>query len=178
MYPQLEMTETPNHYRNAVDFYRNKHYVNAIESFKLSNNSDSLCILGNFYYFGKHVKQDYEQAFRYYKLASEKGDVIALNNMGRCYSDGRGVKRDFAKAFNCYKQAYERDSNNPVFMCNLAYCYYHGEGVGRDYKKAVYYYKLASNKGDYYACERLNRMYKLNCPIMKNALIWLENGNT
>ena len=50
--------------------------------------------LGYMYAYGLFVKQDYQQSFHYYKMASEKGFAMSEFNLGICYKRGFGVKRN------------------------------------------------------------------------------------
>ena len=43
-------------------------------------------------------KEDYEQAFYWYKKAAEQGDADAQNNLGIMYERGYGVKK-YQKSF-------------------------------------------------------------------------------
>lgn len=50
---------------------------------------------------------DYEKAFKYYKLAEERGYSIGtlFNNIGRLYADGQGVERNDEMARKYYEKA-------------------------------------------------------------------------
>jgi TPR repeat protein len=41
--------------------------------------------LGDCYYEGKGVKQDYKLAVKYYQLAADREFAYAQNNLGKCY---------------------------------------------------------------------------------------------
>lgn len=71
------------------------------------DNADAQNNLGNRYYFGEGVKQDYAEAVNWYKLAAEQGNVSAQYNLGECYYYGRGVKKYYAEAVKWYKLAAE-----------------------------------------------------------------------
>ena len=50
---------------------------------------------------------DYEKAFKYYKLAEETGysDGVLFNNLGRLYADGKGVETNYEMAKKYYEKA-------------------------------------------------------------------------
>ena len=50
---------------------------------------------------------EYEKAFKYYKLAEETGysDGVLFNNLGRLYADGKGVETNYEMAKKYYEKA-------------------------------------------------------------------------
>ena len=58
--------------------------------------------LGKFYYDGKGVVQDYQEASAWYKKAAEQGYADAQNNLGLMYSKGHGVTQDHKEAAGWY----------------------------------------------------------------------------
>ena len=54
--------------------------------------------LGNCYYDGKGVEQDYETAVEWYEKAAEQGDMSAQEKLIQCYRNGKGVEKDERKA--------------------------------------------------------------------------------
>lgn len=51
----------------------------------------SQCILGNFYYRGIGVEQDYREALQWYRTAAEQGDPFSQFRLGIMYKAGSGV---------------------------------------------------------------------------------------
>ena len=41
-------------------------------------------VVGTFYLYGIHVKQSYEEAFRWFRKAADQGDAQAQYNLGHC----------------------------------------------------------------------------------------------
>jgi hypothetical protein len=54
--------------------------------------------LGQMYYEGKKVPQDYAEAARWYRKSAEQGNVHAQNLLGKRYEAGEGVPQDYAEA--------------------------------------------------------------------------------
>jgi TPR repeat protein len=54
------------------------------------------------------TKRNDEKAFKYVRLAAEKGEPIALMNLGYCYEHGIGTPENYALAAKVYWQAYLR----------------------------------------------------------------------
>ena len=54
--------------------------------------------LGECYYEGIGVPQDYKQAVYWYSKAAEQGLAEAQYNLGLCYDEGKGVTPDYKQA--------------------------------------------------------------------------------
>ncbi|GET04694.1 kinase-like domain-containing protein [Rhizophagus clarus] len=68
--------------------------------------------VGEYYQYGYGVKKNEKLAFEYFnkvdsknfthgqlRIASDYGNIKAMNNFGLCYEDGKGVKKDNNQAF-------------------------------------------------------------------------------
>lgn len=55
-------------------------------------------IVGNWYYRGQHVDQDYKKAMYWWRKAAEKDEPVAIGNIGVLYADGKGVEKDEDRA--------------------------------------------------------------------------------
>ena len=47
------------------------------------------------YYSGQGVRQDYTEAFRWFRKAADQGYAEAQYNLGLMYANGHGVHQDF-----------------------------------------------------------------------------------
>ena len=54
--------------------------------------------LGVMYTFGEGVRQNYAEAFKWYKLAAEQGNASAQFNLGLMYNEGEGVRQNYSEA--------------------------------------------------------------------------------
>jgi TPR repeat protein len=61
--------------------------------------------LGEAYYRGRGVPQDYAQALVWYRKAADQGDVAAQRHIGSAYDNGQGVARDYTQALAWYRKA-------------------------------------------------------------------------
>ncbi len=78
--------------------------------------------LGYMYLYGENgVEPDDKKAFKYYKIAAQKNDIVALNNLGSLYFSGVGTDRDVEKASSLFKRA--ADLGNSEAAVNLAFIY-------------------------------------------------------
>ncbi|MBR6066621.1 MAG: SEL1-like repeat protein [Bacteroidales bacterium] len=130
--------------------------------------------MGNMYYYGKGVRQNYEKAGEWYKKAREQGkdddqfinwllnnakqgNSAAQNMLGHMYDDGLGVTQNYEMAVEWYKKSAEQ--GNAFAQFYLGNHYYNGQGVKQDYAKAVDWYRKAAEQGDADAQYNLGYMY-------------------
>ena len=73
-------------------------------------------MVGDCYYYSKGVKQDYYEAFRWFKAAAEQGHAEAQYRLGICYDNGKGVKQDYKEAIRWYKAAAEQGHGQAQFF--------------------------------------------------------------
>ncbi len=59
--------------------------------------------LGNMYHKGEGVAQDYKEAAKWYRKASEQGLAAAQYNLGCMYYDGQGVTQNYKEAVKWYR---------------------------------------------------------------------------
>jgi hypothetical protein len=112
----------------------------------------SLSRLGDFYYMGEDVQQDYEKALKYYSevLGHQNDDryysevLWAAERLGTMYEKAEGVERDYVQAIHCYEFAARRGSVKAPYR--LAEMYYKGNGVLQDYVEAYAWANIAASK--------------------------------
>ncbi len=59
--------------------------------------------LGNLYWLGVGVPQDFAEAVIWYRLAADQGLAVAQYRLGAMYDHGQGVSRDYAEAAKWYQ---------------------------------------------------------------------------
>jgi tetratricopeptide (TPR) repeat protein len=104
-------------FRLGKIYYDQRDYVRARRFFEraaeLHNNDDALNNLGDLYYYGLGVEQNYETARRYYERAAEQNNRNALTNLGRLYENGLGVEQDIERARGYFERARALQRNPP-----------------------------------------------------------------
>ena len=61
--------------------------------------------IGEIYYYGKGgIPTNYSEAFKYFKMASDK-NTVAMYYLGICYEFGRGTPKNTVKAIEYYKKS-------------------------------------------------------------------------
>lgn len=85
---------------SATTSYENvlsKHFQSHFEKAKLGD-SEAQYELGLCYFYGWGVKQNYTEAFKWFREAAVRGEIDALQAIGKCYMDGKGVRQSYSKA--------------------------------------------------------------------------------
>lgn len=133
--------------------------------------------LGNRYYKGNSVTQDYKQAVLWYQKAADQGDAVAQTKLGDCYFEGLGVDEDYKKAFSYYekaaKQGYAEAQNN------LGVLYDNGLGIFPDKEKAFDWYRKAAEQDHPTAQNNLGLCYYLGTGTTRDyeqAVYWFEKA--
>ena len=110
-------------------------------------NTEAQRILGEAFWEGDGVPQDYRKAFNYFEKAAERNDSQALLNLGFMYRKGIACEVDLLKAEELYLRAdaLGDDEANGI----LAEVYLFGMGpVKQDVKKGLEYAKKSVEAGD------------------------------
>ena len=145
--------------------------------------------LGNLYYRGDGVDQDFTEAKRWYSKAAKQKYPLAQMNLGTCYFEGNGVEEDPKEGVRWFKEAAEQGHAGGQFK--LALAYYSGKGVDKNEDKAIRWFTRAaeqgyldaiSNLGAIYG-EKAGEMYALSTkgtgPVrsLEIAKVWSEMSN-
>lgn len=118
--------------------------------------------LGLWYYTGKNVKQDYNEAINWWGKSAIQNNADAIGNMAMCFQLGHGAKADSITAMNLYKKALKlgnkdiikqhtliEKNTGSLFSCRLLYnCYSHGIGTKKNLPLASHYLERLSKAGD------------------------------
>ena len=51
------------------------------------------------------MRQDYVEALRWYRKATDQGYIQAQNDLGGMYYEGKGVHQDYAEALRWFRKA-------------------------------------------------------------------------
>jgi uncharacterized protein len=122
-------------------------------------NSDAQNRLGDLYYDGKLVPQDFAKALSMYEAGVAMGAYTKLPRIGDMYEAGQGTKPDQRRAAEYWKQAVEKLTvaapKSTYARSLLGMLYLDGKGVAADFGKAVGLLQSAAEAGD------LSARYKL-----------------
>jgi hypothetical protein len=104
---------------------------------------------GWFYYNGHSsagIKQDYEEAFKWFQKAANLGEPSAQFNVGMMYAEGKGTKQDFIEAAKWYKKSAEQGKASA--QLNLGMMYISGRGIRQNLPEGVKWLNKAADQGD------------------------------
>ena len=117
--------------------------INYLYELADENDTEAMVNIGSMYYGGIKVKQNYKEAFKWYKKAADLQDANGLCFLGYCYYYGRDMEVDREKAFSCFYESASLGHANGMFK--LGDMYYFGYHVPIDKDKAFYWYEKANN---------------------------------
>ncbi len=129
-------------------YLHNRNFPLALKWFQESaqeNNAGSLLHLGNMYYFGWGVQQNYQKAFDFYLKAASYGNALAQSQLGYMLINGHGVPQDVNEGIIFYRRAAEQ--GHPAAQLNLGEIYFHAarmSGKVQYYDTAVEYFRQAA----------------------------------
>jgi len=131
------------------------------------NDPRAMRTLGIMYFNGNFgLKKDYNEGFKWFKKAAEKGDGISQNMVGLFYKDGLAVNRDMKEAFKWIKKA--SDNGVAGASCELGSMYLEGNGVEQNYSTALDLFVKAAEGGDFLAFNNLGVMYNKGLGVERN----------
>jgi TPR repeat protein len=108
------------------------------------------------YYNGFGVRQSFDKAAKYLKMAAERGNAFAQHDLGSMYEEGQGVPQSYEKAIEYYTLSAEQGQVR--VQHKLGCLYANGTGVERSFKIARKWLTKAANKGYKPAIESLKLM--------------------
>jgi uncharacterized protein len=119
---------------------------------------EAMARLGDYYYEGKSVPQNYQEALRWFERGAKAGNLRAKMGLAALYEEGKGVKVDHAAARRLYGEAAE--AGDPGSMAYLAYMCETGIGGPADHALALQWYRKAAAAGDGNAMTYLGALYE------------------
>ena len=102
-------------------------------------NPDDPNAMGDAYFFGRTVPQNYQEAVTWYRTGAKEGNASAQLNLGIMYRNALGVEKDNAVAVIWYQKAVEQQHAGAQYA--LGAMHHFGQGVPKDYDKAVALYE-------------------------------------
>jgi TPR repeat protein len=149
-----------------------------------AQNGDAIAQMnvGNIYYKGQGVPQNYANAAKWYIQAAEQGIAEAQCMLGFMYDKGYGVPQNYAEALKWSRKA--ADQGFATAQLILASMYDNGHGVPQDYAEAMKWYRKAADQGEAVSQDNLGAMYERGHGVARDyseAIRWYrkaaENGD-
>jgi TPR repeat protein len=123
-------------------------------------------LLGQKYYEGEGLRQDYSLALKWYTTAAKQGHPKAQTQLGRMYGLGEGVKKDYKNAIKWTRKAAEQGHSEA--QKNMGLCYKKGWGVKKDDAVAFSWFKKAAKQNNIQAICNLAIMYEEGTAVPQN----------
>lgn len=166
--PQAMVKVAANHYEKG-DF-RKAYQMYAAAA--MGNLPDAYNGLGDCYFYGKHVNQDYSQAIMLYTQAAKMDRTITRLELARCYERGLGVEKSDSLAVLYYQNVAE--AGNAEAMARVGEYYHKGELVQKDHARAAHWFELAAAKGNLSSMDYLGSYYYKGIHYVKNIPLGVE----
>ena len=74
--------------------------------------------IGLMYHNGLGVTQDYNEAFKWFLISSEQGNLNSIRLLSTMYALGNGIPKDFLKSYMWAKIGANNDDQNSKLMLN------------------------------------------------------------
>jgi TPR repeat protein len=144
-------------------------FYGILEIFRAAKNDDSEMQynLGQCYFEGLGVVQNYKEANIWLYKAAENDHYEAQCYLGVCCAEGQGIKQDYNEAIKWFRRSAE--NGNDFAGHKLGLCYYNGLGVEQNYREAYKWFSKAADKGLANAQFNLGVMYAEGQGVDKNA---------
>ncbi len=123
-------------------------------------------ILGQMFYNGIGVKQDYAQAFKWYKRAYDLGTGHAEGMLGALYLWGNGTAKDAQKGLAMLHKWADQGDSLSEYEIGRAYLY--GTGVPQDAKEAVKWFQKGLNEDSAFSEVTMGRLYQVGMGVEKD----------
>lgn len=133
--------------------------------------------LGDLYYSGKEVEQDYAAALEWYTKAAQQGEETAQYILGTMYQHGQGTAQSYQEALKWYSAAGEQGNAEAQYQTGSIY--EHGLETERDYEKALEWYIKAAQQNHAAAQYVLGTLYEAGNGTEQNyeeALSWYRKA--
>lgn len=117
----------------------------------------AMVAIGADLFYGKGVKRDIDESFRWFQKAADAGSADGKAWVGSAYFFGHGVEQDQEKGRKLIQEA--ANENSPVGLEYLGVMHQSGSGVEQDYITAVHLLSSAASLGNLTALNRLGHMY-------------------
>ena len=124
--------------------------------------ADAQFRLGQIYYKGSGVPQDYSEALHWFGQAAEQGYPAAQTNLGAMYYYGYGAPKDFKEAEFWFRKSAEQGF--PAGHNHLGQLYFEGQGVDRYLVKAHTHLNIACALGYRLGCKNRDTVSTIMTP--------------
>jgi TPR repeat protein len=122
--------------------------------------------LGNHYFDGRGVAQDYGQALAWYRKSADQNYAPALNQLGYMHQHKAGLPLNYKRALYFYHLAASKSYARAEY--NLGAMYQSGLGVKRDLKLAFEWFRKAADQNLADAENEVGYAYQCGCGVKRD----------
>lgn len=133
--------------------------------------------LGLCYEYGIGVEANNTEAFKYYEMAANNRNVIAMYHTGRCYLNGTGVKTNEAAAFRWFHEAAQNNNTGAQYYTGSLLL--NGTGVATNKEEGIEWLLKAAEDEHAEAQFELGNCYLMGDGVEENedtAMYWFERA--
>jgi hypothetical protein len=142
------MRQTSGDMESAIHFFKRS----AAQGYDMAQYS-----LGDAYFRGEGVAQNYPEALKWYLLAAEHENASAQVAAGAMYASGKGTKQDYVEANRWFLRA--GNKGNTFAQFNMGMAYDNGLGVKTDHTQAFQWFLKSAKNGTAQAQVIVGNMY-------------------
>ncbi|MEN6445911.1 MAG: tetratricopeptide repeat protein [Candidatus Cloacimonas sp.] len=135
-------------------------------------NADAQNQLGDAYYNGDGLEQDYTKAFEWYFRAAKQGHALAQYNVAFAYANGLGTQKNMEKAIEWYGKS--ADQGVALAQYVLGEIMIDGQHIAQDFSKGLELLQKASDQGLNLAQYELGTYYLQGRIVEANTKIGIE----
>jgi TPR repeat protein len=106
------------------------------------------------------------EALSWYRRATDKGYLEAMNNLGVMFTNGRGVERNDTEALRLFRKAVDGGSADAI--TNLGFMHHYGRGVPPNLEEAVRLFRKAADAGSVEGMYWLGLVYEIGSGVKKD----------
>lgn len=171
---KLYLTDALSDYKNAVIWLKKaQSNSNSEVTVEASN------LLGDLFFYGAHVEQNYADAFKYYNVCSDKANAQTQTNLAEMYFQGLGTSRNVEQAIYWYQKALAQDDTLVEASWRMGEMYLKGTGTDQNCEKAEELLAVAADSNHIEACYLLGVMIlenKCKKHDLGQAVVYLEKA--
>lgn len=155
----------------------NHQTLKALRQAASQNQARAMTKIGDCYYKGQGVHQDYAKAAYWYTKAARLGEIIATYKLGQCYGQGIGVPLNYTRALVWFHKA--ANGGHPKAMYMIGKYYLKGYSVRQNYTKALDWFHKAADKNNAMAMVEIGICYGQGFGVRRNyitSLRWIRKA--
>jgi len=129
--------------------------------------------LGDIYWRGQYIAQDYREAMTLFEKAAAQGNSEAVYRIGKLYHFGDGVAKDETEAMKRFHQAAEAGNAEAQFEIGVRYA--QGRDLKQDYSEAMKWLRKAAEQSHPDALSWIGALYEKGWGVAKDlaeAYFW------